>query len=828
MLNEHGRVLQTRPFVLSRPKGNKDKQARVCTAKPQINHVKSVRSPCVKHIVPILGLFCLTLLYFSDVLSGDFLLVERDLTTFFYPFRSIWVESVRQGHFPFWNPYIKCGVPLFATAQPGVLYPLSLLYFILPLDLAFNWTIILHFFLAGLFTYMLLNDLGASMRGALAAAIAFAFSGYLIAAHNLLNTLISVSWYPLVMLCGCRMVRTGRMRWTVATGVSTCSMFLGGGVEIVLFALASLLILCLYPLVLPTNPSEDSPKLSRRLGLFGIALVVFLGLSMVQFLPFLELYLHSHRYGGVSLAEATRWSLAPRDLIYFLFPDIYGQRISPDRYWQFQNYLKSIYVGPIVVLLASIYFAKQGRGSLILLAGILVTLVFALGKYTPIYPFFYRYFPLFATLRYPVKFIFLLCFWLCVAAGLGLDCISRYFSKYHQPVSWLNRLQGLLVVSAIVMAGILIFTRFFPEQAISFGRKWMSGLLDPAYLSMALHNFNRVLFFTLLASMALFFGFRHKLTRHGSLLLLILLAADLFLGNRGYFFKLESGSFHGENDIIRTLKADPDLFRFHVFPSVKELDVTVNSYEDFHRARKEFLAFDLMMEHHLFDIDGYNVPLQPRYEKFINLIRGQPLTPSVASLLNLLNVKYVLTAKPIDVPGYGWVQNGLATSRLYKNSNNLPRAFLVKDHKVVDREEEFARFFSEPDFDPGRTALLEATPKRFEKLKNAPSLPDVIPAVKLKVYEHNRMIIEVDTPEAALLFMSEAYYPGWKAYVDKEQEEILRANYVFRAIPVGPGSHRIEVIYDPVSFKVGLSITMATLLVLLISQVVLRRFRGRI
>ena len=781
----------------------------------------------MKHIVPILGLFCLTLLYFSDVLSGDFLLVERDLTTFFYPFRSIWVESARQGHFPFWNPYIKCGLPLFAAAQPGVLYPLSLLYFILPLDLAFNWTIILHFFLAGVFTYMLLVDLGASIRGGLAAAIAFVFSGYLISVHNVLNTLISVSWYPLVILCGYRMVRTGKMRWAVATGASTCCMFLGGGVEIVLFALASLLILCIHPMVLPTNLSDDSPQLSRRLGLLGLALVVFLGLSMVQFLPFLELYLRSHRYGGVSLAEATRWSLAPRDLVYFLFPDIYGQRISPDRYWKYQNYLKSIYVGPIVVLLASIYFVKQGRRSLILLAGILVTLVFALGKYTPIYPFFYRYFPLFATLRYPVKFLFLLCFWLCVAVGLGLDCISRSFSKFHRPVNRPNRLQGLLVISVIVMAGILIFTRFFPEQVISLGQKWMGDLLDPAYLFMALHNFNRVLFFTLLASMVLFFGFRHKLTRQGSLLLLILLAADLFLGNRGYFFKLESTSFHAENDIIRTLKADPDLFRLHVLPSVKELDITINSYEDFHRARKQFLAFDLMMEHHLFDVDGYNVPLLPRYEKFINLIRGQPLTPSVASLLNLLNVKYVLAAKPIDLPGYVWVQDGLATSRLYRNNNNLPRAFLVKDHKVVEREEEFARFFSEPGFDARKTALLEIAPKRLEILRKAPSLSDLEPAVELKVYEHNRMVIEVQTPEAALLFMSEAYYPGWKAYVDNGQEEILRANYVFRAIPLGPGSHRIEVIYDPLSFKVGFSITMVTLFVLLISRVIPRRFRGR-
>ena len=80
----------------------------------------------VKKFAVIIGLFVLTLFYFSDILSGRLLLVERDLTSFFYPFRFIWVETARQGHFPFWNPYIKCGVPLFATIQPAVLYPLSL------------------------------------------------------------------------------------------------------------------------------------------------------------------------------------------------------------------------------------------------------------------------------------------------------------------------------------------------------------------------------------------------------------------------------------------------------------------------------------------------------------------------------------------------------------------------------------------------------------------------------------------------------------------------------------------------------------------------------
>ena len=444
----------------------------------------------MKKILAILGLFVLSLLYFSDALSGRFLLVERDLTTFFYPFRYIWVETVRQGQFPFWNPYIKCGVPLFATLQPGVLYPLSLPYLFLPLDLAFNWTIIFHFFLAAAFTYLLMRELGATVLGGMAGALAFLFSGYLISVHNVLNTLLSVSWYPLAVFCGCRLVRKGSRSWAIATGVSLCCMFLGGGIEIVIFTLVSLLLLCCYPQLLPQGISESSPRLSHRLALFALVLLVFLGLSMIQFLPSLELYRHSSRYGGVSLEQAMRWSLPPRDFIYFLIPDLYGPRSAHDQYWVLQNYLKTIYVGPIVFFLSGFYFFRQGRRGLFLLAAMGIVLIFAMGDNTPLYPIFYKNFPLFSILRYPVKFLFLLVFSLCVTAGLGLDELSRRFSEKRAIPGWG---QGVFVAAVLVLAGLLVMGGFYPDRVVGLAQWLWGDFVDPTFLPKVLHNFVRLL-----------------------------------------------------------------------------------------------------------------------------------------------------------------------------------------------------------------------------------------------------------------------------------------------------------------------------------------------
>jgi hypothetical protein len=593
-------------------------------------------------------------------------------------------------------------------------------------------------------------------------------------------------------------------------------MFLGGGMEIVLLTLASLLILCLYPKILPLKESENGPNLQRRLISLGLVLLIFLGLSMVQILPFLELYEQSHRYGGVSLKEATLWSLAPRDLIYFLLPSLYGPRMTPDLYWKYQNYLKTIYVGPVVLCLAGFYFVRQGKQGFALLSAMGLALVFALGDHTPLYPFFHRYFPLFSTLRYPVKFLFMFVFFLCVATGLGLDIVRQRFSKKYHPSFWF---QGLLIGVIVVLGTLFWFARLHPEQISKLAQQWGGTFLEPDHFPLVLHNFNRMLVVTVLALMVAFFGMRHRLVRLGTPFLLILLTLDLFLGNRGYALKLDAVTFHAENEIIRALKADDGLFRFHVRPEAKELKVAVTSLKESHQNRKKFLGNDLMMEHHLFDITGYNVPLQRRYENLLSLIQNKPLA-EIRPLLDLLNVKYVLTAKPAALQGLSWVLDGPATSKLYENRHSLPRAFVVTKFQVLNSDQEFAKAFHELTFDPRSTILLEKVPTRFLELKRKPDLPNLESAVRVISYENNRIALEVDTPEAAFLFMSEAYYPGWRAYVDGRQEEILRADYFFRAIPVGPGSHRIEVVCEPSSFKFGLMISLLTIISLLGATVI--------
>ncbi|MBI5345423.1 MAG: hypothetical protein HZB83_08860, partial [Deltaproteobacteria bacterium] len=170
--------------------------------------------------IPIALLFMLSAGYFSAVLDGARLLTERDLSMFFIPPRLFWVDALKNWELPLWNPYYYSGHPLLATLQPGVFYPLNVLLLILPFDLAFNWTIVMHFFLTGVFSYMLLKEMKTSSAAAMTGSLTLMLSGYLFSVHNVMSTLFSVAWAPLAVFLFLRAARRGSFAYAVLTGLA--------------------------------------------------------------------------------------------------------------------------------------------------------------------------------------------------------------------------------------------------------------------------------------------------------------------------------------------------------------------------------------------------------------------------------------------------------------------------------------------------------------------------------------------------------------------------------------------------------------------------------
>ena len=79
-------------------------------------------------------------------------------------------------------------------------------------------------------------------------------------------------------------------------------------------------------------------------------------------------------------------------------------------------------------------------------------------------------------------------------------------------------------------------------------------------------------------------------------------------------------------------------------------------------------------------------------------------------------------------------------------------------------------------------------------------------------YSPNEIEIVANAVKHELLFLSDRYYPGWKAYVDGKEVKILRANNFFRSIKLEPGVHKVRFVYDPLSLKIGAAISIFTIM----------------
>jgi len=716
---------------------------------------------------------------------------------------------------PFWNPYFYCGQPLLAALQPGVLYPLNLLLILLPFDLAFNLIIVLHYFLAGVFTYFFIKRVRRTDTGALIGAIIFMLSVYLLSVHNLLTHLLSVVWLPLILHCYHNYLIKGSLRPLVFTSVCLAMMFLGGGGEILYCTYILIFILLFFPD--PFGVGITPPPLKKRVFSFGLVLILFLLLSAAQLLPFLELLFKSIRSEGLSYQEAITWSLDFEDFLQFFLPDPYGYGSSMERYWGNQGWLKTIYLGIIPFALSIFFIIEKRRKALPFLLIVLISLILSFGGNTPIYKFLYDYVPFLNSIRYPVKFLFIFTFLISIMAGIGFDGLCRQIIDRNRETKRIVRCFLVFSVLAAFMWGMLNFYEI-PIQEFLHN----NGIAPPDYNYpfINLHNMKRFLLFCLLFGPVLVFGWRYPKRRTlFSLALLSLLALDLFFANKGYYIKYDAKSFHQPSESISFLKNDPSLFRIFTSPKTEKEPMKYSDiFSDPVKVSKEKIMPGLNIEHGLYSIVGAEVIRLESYEKILSLINSSPL-PDSTNLLGLLNVKYLISKFNIDSKEFelaeiiGNKDDPEGSLNIYRNLNVLPRAFLVEEYKVANSETEYNKILGGKDFDPRSLVLLDKDPDSFpdrSKISNQNIKPHDHEKDKVIIttYQPNRIELSVSLKTPKILFMSETYYPGWKVYIDGNEGAIYRANYAFRAVPLNPGNHRVVFAYKPLSVILGGIITL--------------------
>ncbi|MGQ9517423.1 MAG: YfhO family protein [Anaerolineae bacterium] len=151
--------------------------------------------------------------------------------------------------------------------------------------------------------------------------------------------------------------------------------------------------------------------------------------------------------------------------------------------------------------------------------------------------------------------------------------------------------------------------------------------------------------------------------------------------------------------------------------------------------------------------------------------------------------------------------------KIYRNLDNLPRAYLVGKALAVGSDEEALNIMRQEEFDPHSLVLLHDAPAEdFGWAGNRPA--------EIVRYTPEEVILHTQFERPAYLVLSDAYYPGWRAFVDGREFPILRANLMFRAVALPAGEHTVVFRYMPASLRTGAVVSLTTLLACFLGMMV--------
>jgi len=741
-----------------------------------------VIQPSIPHVWPaaLLGLLCAA--FFWDVfgLPANRIVGGADLTNLFRHWCQFAVTSLRQGRLPLWNPHLFSGTPFFANPQPALFYPPTWLALLMPINRALSLIIVLHVWLAGLGMYGWMQSEGASRIGALFSGVVFAFSGYVVARiwAGHLGVVTTGSWLPLLLWIYRRIDRDEK--WTIAAAgaLPVGLAILAGHTASFLYVALALIAYSAFCAWRTWRRTRLAPAVVRRLLLLCVMLLAGLAVAAVQLLPTAQLLAHSTRQAGADYRFAARFSWPPGYLLTLLVPNFFGEPTHTG-YWGDGVYEEFIfYVGLLPLLLVVAGFRLRHRLKEFLLVVGLGSLLLAFGQYGVLHRLSYRFLPLFRVTRAPARAGSLFTLAASALAGLVLTTLEKSGREYRlrllKPFRWSSALAVAGTVLVLITVAFAMFA-WGRETAPAAGRLWHQANQATLF----------VFFFLLSIGLLIEWKKARSTARRFGALALALVVLDLWTFGAPM---LEARDVEECAYWRIVAQAVPDPKAARVLPwGLSEFE------------QNGAMAFGLR------SVFGYDPLVIQRYEEFI-ASRPDPF----AQTYDLLNAGYLVTTAPWEsAEGAEQPQLVLEESgvHVYKRTKALPPAWIVPLVEVMDGPATLAHIH-QPAFDPRQTALIEA-PNPCKGTGGT---------VEITSYEGGR--VEAWTEGGGgLLVLSEITYPGWKATVDGERAELLRANYVLQAVCVPPGTRQVVFRYDPPLLRIGLAVSGLALLSIAVASI---------
>ncbi|MGA3052016.1 MAG: YfhO family protein [Chitinispirillaceae bacterium] len=717
-------------------------------------------------------LFLIVVVFYHKVIFGIANFWE-DLIYQELPHRIFARDSLSHFTFPFWNPYTFAGMPFFAAIHTGVFYPTNLLLSFLPLPMDQFWyvlelSIILHVFIAGMTMFLFCHYRGLSYLSSLFAAISFMLCGFFVVhiIHSLM--LYILAWLPLIMLFFLRGIENKRPADFIYAAIVLGITIFAGHPQITFYEFLFLGAFCAYCLF-----DVSKNRLSHGILLLA-AFVIAVGIAMILLLPSMELSRQSARVNW-TFQMASEGSMSFRQLLTFFIPKLFGGTTSDNPwrqelsfwlkdayhsgYWTFWE--TTFYTGLPVLIFGLVQFVNVRKSvfARFSLVWCVFSLFIALGNHFPLYRLLFSYIPGFGTFRIPARILFTWNLLLPLLASLTMDELkdAKNRRRYLLPLTVGGGISLFIFIA--VSSGFLenVWPEFALEAHKIYATKqsfYMGGILLLSVLATAL----------LYASLL-----KHHLYK---IVMMGILCIDLFVFGMDYHIVQYSPSdyFSKNRPLAEFLSKENNETLFRT--KMREDGIMLLD-------RNQGMIDKIQL------MEGYN-PL--------NLYLKDLPAPE-QTRLDLFNVKYAIRIDSVN-----------RSAGLVENPSFLPRAKMFYKAVIIPDDSATKLYLDSPDFHYTDEVVL---PEKTTLALPVDTLP-VANNLAITTYENNQIGLSVKTDKPGILWLSEIWYPAWKAIVDGKETRILRADYSFRAVEIAEGSHRVLFVYHSKAFTAGAIISIIT------------------
>ncbi len=131
------------------------------------------------------------------------------------------------------------------------------------------------------------------------------------------------------------------------------------------------------------------------------------------------------------------------------------------------------------------------------------------------------------------------------------------------------------------------------------------------------------------------------------------------------------------------------------------------------------------------------------------------------------------------------------------------------------------RKLASPSFDPHQTVLMEE-PAGF-----APSTNQNPGTVEITHYAPKHVTLKANAAANSILLLNDKYDPNWKLSVDGKPRQILRANFIMRAVQLSPGEHTVQFDFEPPRRALYVSLGAIILGLVLVGVLIVGENRSR-